>query len=330
MEEGFVPREEQEEYWVSWSYSPPPITDGFINWDFTSDPIYSDIIDAAVRLKNETLFTAVKHYASADIAFSDAEHEAMHSEKMESVKDELPHAILFHPIRANPDDMESEVVAMIIAGIAWDNSLLNLLPKEIQGIYVVMDNTCGQAYTFLLNGPDATFLGDGDLHDASYDHMGKSLQFRPHEVHREYDSVGGHCVYSMHIYPSSDFEEIWDENASVIFAVVVATTFLIITMVFFIYDLFVQQRNEKLVERAARTTAIVSSLFPGQFRDKMIATSRLPNDSKPKGNGFVVAPSLPIGEDEDESRASLPLAKCYTDVTLMFAVSTKGQTLYFI
>lgn len=60
-EETFVPREERDVYWASWVYSPPPVTDGFINWDFTSNPMYDEIIETIAYLKNETLFTSVKH-----------------------------------------------------------------------------------------------------------------------------------------------------------------------------------------------------------------------------------------------------------------------------
>ena len=198
----------------------------------------------------------------------------MHSARLETVTAELPHAFLFHPIHADPEDVDSEIVAVICSGIAWDNSLLGLLPPEIRGLYVVIENTCDQQYTFVLNGPDATFLGEGDHHDPSYDYMHKRVTFRPRQTHPEYDTIAGHCIYSMNIYASGEFEGIWDDNTSVVFAAVVATTFFIVTLVFFIYDIMVQLRNNKLVERAARTTAIVSNLFPGQFRDEMIATSK--------------------------------------------------------
>lgn len=314
LDADFVPQDEKDEYWASWAYSPPPVTDGFINWDFTSDPVYEDIIKAAISLENETLFTAVKTYVSAGIAFTEEEHDAMHSDKLASVKDDLPHAFLFHPIHENPDDMESEVVAVICSGIAWDNSLLNLLPEEIRGLYVVIQNSCGQKFTFLLNGPDATFLGSDDLHDTRFDHMVKTFYFHPEEAVSAYESTEGHCIYYMHIYPSDEFRDIWDDNTSVIFAIVIATTFMIVILVFFVYDLLVQMRNEKLVERAARTSAIVTSLFPGQFREEMIATSKLPQDQKHNSNGFTKNAAME-GGPEDEKEQNLPLAKCYTDVT---------------
>ena len=99
----------------------------------------------------------------------------------------------------------------------------------------------------MINGPDAIFLGDGDSHDPSFESMRKSIVFRPDETHPEYDTVGGHCVYSMHIYPSTEFEEIWNENTSIIFAAVVASSFLVILMIFAIYDFSHFKRNEVLV-----------------------------------------------------------------------------------
>jgi hypothetical protein len=62
---------------------------------------------------------------------------------------------------------------------------------------VVLHSTCGDHYTYQLDGPDAIFLGEGDLHDTSYDYMEVDTEFArscnitfptPSE-HCEYDSV---------------------------------------------------------------------------------------------------------------------------------------------
>lgn len=52
-----------------------------------------------------------------------------------------------------------------------------------------------------------------------------------------------------------------------IYAVLVAFTFVVVAIVFVIYDILVQKRNEKIVVTAARSNAIVSSMFPDAIRD---------------------------------------------------------------
>ena len=51
---------------------------------------------------------------------------------------------------------------------------------------------------------------------------------------------------------------------------VIAAAFAGIIIVFFVYDLLVERRNNNLIVKAAHTNRIVSSLFPGRFRDQII------------------------------------------------------------
>jgi len=71
-------------------------------------------------------------------------------------------------------------------------------------------------------------------------------------------------------------------------------------------------------ERAARTSAIVSSIFPGEFRDEMIENQKLSTEKEPKAHAFLAAASH-AGIEEGHEKDHLPLAKYYTDVTVMFA-----------
>lgn len=159
--DGYVQVEEKTDYWPAWTYSPTPHTFRFINWDFTDAEDYDAIIRASHTLKQETLFTRVRSYVSANGAFTEEEHAAKHSPLFAHVLSQLPHSFVFHAIRKDPDANDSDIVAMVVGGMAWDAALLGLLPKNANGIFVVIKNTCGQSYTFLINGPDATFMGEG-------------------------------------------------------------------------------------------------------------------------------------------------------------------------
>lgn len=194
--DGFVPEEHKHTHWVSWSYSPPPFTYGFTNWDFSSVPDYDNLIKASIQLKNETLFTQVRFYVSADIAFTKGEHAALHSPVLKTVTTQLPHSILFQPIHKIPDDDDSEVVAFIAGGSAWDASMLDLLPDGVNGLYVVVRNNCNQSYTFVINGPEAVYLGDSDSHDPKYNAFEKVVNLDLH-TNGKFASVQGHCVYRL-------------------------------------------------------------------------------------------------------------------------------------
>lgn len=156
-----VPLEDRQEYWPVWSYSPPPFTYKFVNFDLTAIPDYDEIFKAVLQLKNQTLFTKVRRYASADIALTKEKHASMHSPQFAHVANDLPHSIVFHPVHKDPDDENSEIVATIGGGAAWDAALIGILPDDAKGIFVVISNNCEQSFTFQIDGADAVYLGEG-------------------------------------------------------------------------------------------------------------------------------------------------------------------------
>jgi len=88
---GTVPQERKGVYAPSYYFSPPPKGYSMINWDLLSVPVYDNIFQALLKLRNETLITEVKPYTvAASMAFTQEEHEAMHSDLADS-KSEHPH-----------------------------------------------------------------------------------------------------------------------------------------------------------------------------------------------------------------------------------------------
>ena len=166
--EGFIPEVERDEYFVSWNYSPPPFTYGAINWNIASVPDYDAVVQTVLELKNETAVTRVRKYVSVGTALKPEEHEAMHSKLPES-QVEHPHSFLFHPVHEDVTDYNSRIVGILVCGVAWDASLLNLLPDNVDGIHAVIKNNCDQAYTYEINGPEAIFMGEGDNHERKFD-----------------------------------------------------------------------------------------------------------------------------------------------------------------
>ena len=99
-----------------------------------------------------------------------------------------------------------------------------------------------------------------------------------------------------------------------IYAVVVAFTFVLVAVVFLIYDMLVQHRNEKIVVTAARSNAIVSSMFPDAIRDRLLHQ----NDVQSK-QGHLKS-YLMNGEGEGSgSMSSKPLADLFLETTVLFA-----------
>jgi len=52
------------------------------------------------------------------------------------------------------NDPKSDMVGMLHGIVPWDRYLQNLLPNGVKGITTVLKNTCGQAYTYVLDGSE--------------------------------------------------------------------------------------------------------------------------------------------------------------------------------
>ena len=109
------------------------------------------------------------------------------------------------------------------------------------------------------------------------------------------------------------FEKAYESRTPEMFAIVVASTFIMVAVVFVIYDVLVHHRNEKLVTTAARTNAIVTQLFPGEIRDKIIGQGAPGSNSNTRGLA-----SFFDGDNVGEN-ATAPLADLFLETTVIFA-----------
>ena len=86
--------------------------------------------------------------------------------------------------------------------------------------------------------------------------------------------------------------------------------------VFFIYDMFVQVRNRKLVTNAARSNAIVSSFFPGHIRDQFIGPNAQLEDEKNLKSTLLKRRNNP---GDFAKPGSKPMADLFLETTVLFA-----------
>ena len=80
----------------------------------------------------------------------------MHSTRLNS-EVSYPHSFFQVPIHENPHDSESKIVAIAGGGFAWDFALRFLLPDNVEGIIVEIQNSCNQTSLYELIGYDAFF-----------------------------------------------------------------------------------------------------------------------------------------------------------------------------
>jgi class 3 adenylate cyclase len=151
--------------------------------------------------------------------------------------------------------------------------------------------------------------------------------------------VPGHCVYTITIYPTSEFENKYHKKLKVAMTWCVAAAFLFMTLTFLAYDWFVQRRYQKVVGAAARSNAILSSLFPKNVRDRLFAEKAMEEDAKHAGqkkplldlpgnkarltsflNNEADGMRNETDADEDDFMyKTKPIADLFPDTTILFA-----------
>ena len=89
-----------------------------------------------------------------------------------------------------------------------------------------------------------------------------------------------------------------------------------VILIFVIYDISVQRRNEKLVASAARSNAIVSSLFPGNIRDKLMSQQGN-NEAVESGKKTRSLKSYVTSGGKMEVAEGKPLAGLYLETTVL-------------
>ena len=312
----FAPAYGEGPYFPAWMVSPPPFTPSFINSDPFPWVFKSEI--AAVTEKRQLLFTdytPIGNLASRSIKFED--HEAFHKTLVEYEHEEgesafdHPHPAVMLPVFEKLNDPSSRLVGVFAVVLPWDKFLTDLLPDNVDGITCVVRSSCGRASTYALDGKSAFYMGEGDFHDPAYDDTEVVIPFG-HYNDDSYEPLAGECTYRYHIFGTAEFEAIYRHELPWFLTAVVAIAFAFVIATFAVYDIFVNERNQQAVGAATKTSAIVTSLFPEQVRDRLMA-----NEANAKSKNWKVDPhSDAKGSTVDDSP---PIADLYPECTVCYA-----------
>lgn len=139
----------------------------------------------------------------------------------------------------------------------------------MNGLIVVLDNTCSQSYTFEIGGFSPTFLGPGDLHESEFDDMVEQTSFGSFFGNFS-DNLDGNCYFRVSAYPSTVMQNTFVSDDPIYFALIMVGIFALTAAVFFVYDRLNQRRHHVENKSAVETNAVVSNLFPDEVRDRMV------------------------------------------------------------
>eukprot|EP00934_Nitzschia_sp_Nitz4_P003606 Nitzschia sp. Nitz4//scaffold172_size47551//36784//40556//NITZ4_007147-RA/size47551-augustus-gene-0.40-mRNA-1//1//CDS//3329538768//3596//frame0 len=242
---------------------------------------------------------------------------------------------------SNLVDESAEMVGVVWSSFYWHMMFHDILPEGIDGMVVVVENTCNDTATYVVNGPHVEFLGYGDGHDPAYNGMVRESTLKNLSVYstgsRHYTGLppsDNSCSYSFRVYPSDDFEALYITSKPVTYTLTTVAIFIFTVVVFGIYDFIVERRQAHLVSRAVKASALVSSLFPSNVRDRLLDRSeRQPPLVATNGNKATQKSQLkswvhdpqPNSDTQEQSDSSKdvtaldhPIADLFPEVTVMF------------
>lgn len=230
------------------------------------------------------------------------EDSVANQRELDHVNDTLPeytneqgHAFWLHPILQNFPDRPSDVklAGVLFASMKWDWILSDLLPKGSHPIVVVVANTCGEnVLSYSIEGPVAKFMGPSDEHNMIYD---KKKIERNIRLFRGLSMDGELCEFHLEMYPTYELQQAYTSDNPIIFTAILAAVFACTAIFFFCYVRIVRRRQKKVMETAARTNAIVTSLFPSNVRERIMKDAE--NQANKQDLANIAAPFLPgMGE----------------------------------
>jgi hypothetical protein len=237
----------------------------------------------------------------------------------------LPFSIAAQPVYSRLGSDAKDVVAYIYTAVLWDIYLRNLIPEGVKGIVVVLRNSCGQEYTYELTADQPIFRGEGNVQDSKYAGSKRPISVANNYVDPERaQTVLGHCQFFLDAYSSAAFEEDYQSALPVIFTLIIALLFIIMAAIFVVYDRLVQSRNDKVVGAAARSNAIVSSLFPSNVRARLLAEQEEEANQKTSKiqtlRGFLTGEVKQDDELENHVFKTKPIADLFLDTTVSHLV----------
>jgi len=248
------PEEGPGPYLPVWQLVPAPHNPSVVNYNLLSHEIFERLY----HFVNQTKSPIVSEVFDLEFLYGGSIHE----------DPTHPFSVLMQPIFED-FEKDSRLVGVLTAVLPWDHYLENILPKGVNVIVVVMEDTCGDSMTYAITGPEAEFIGYGDYHDPKYDDMQASTLFSqlPHNFSSEYE----YCEYSLYFYPTESLEQEYRSMHPILYAGLVFFVFIVTAVVFCMYDLYVTTRQNKVMLAAAKSNAVVASLFPKNVRKALLA-----------------------------------------------------------
>jgi hypothetical protein len=272
-----------------WQISPPPVSErvaasdgGLVGYDLLTHPTMERLLFAMWESERIVLSPIT------DVAFLiDWEPTRQVVNLTLDVDTRLPRSVIFQPIYTqhnfhndNPGLDTPKLQGIYFGVLSWQSYFEGLVPEGVNGIYCVIRNDCEQSFTFLINGREAVYLGEGDLHETRYDANEISTTFpgldqqdpstMPNTNVTSINEDHFQCRYSLSIYPSAVLQEEQQSSAPFFFTTIVGMIFVLTFVVVLIYMKITEYRTKKVEKVAKASDKIITALFPEDVKQELM------------------------------------------------------------
>lgn len=242
---------------------------------------------------------------------------------------DIERSLMVQPVYDKTTDNSSHqrLAGLVVGEINWANFMTRLIPQGVVGVHVVLEDSCNDGeqvqtavstYGSSVSSETAVYLGTGDQHKTKYDEW-------HHAVHFLHNSDSSLCTTILHLYPTSEFSDLYYSVAPAFVAGLAGGSFLLIFLAFLVYDRSMYRKNATITRFAERSNAIVATLFPTNFRDRLMEGSNqagvemapveIETGRRSSGRAFVVDKS----SNDDTESGDKPIAELYPETTIMMA-----------
>jgi hypothetical protein len=198
----------EEFYAPVWQLGPVPRNASIVNLDLLTHPSFEHLVAEVLQVERGLLSGV------AYLGFLRRQYGAQ--------LDDLPRSYALIPIMDDFDEA-SEVVGFVTGELSWTNFFQDVLPSEVNGIVLEVIGTCGESFTFQVNGHQADFLGYGHKHPARFNSLFHTVAFAKADT--EVNDTAA-CQYTLTFFPTNEFEAVYVTNKPAIYTCVVVLAFV--------------------------------------------------------------------------------------------------------
>jgi hypothetical protein len=142
--------------------SPAPYSPLFFNYDMMSEWFIPKMLPSLRKTRSGLMTKFSAAFADppdsfAGVGFQDSFHDQYSTSLTNGTLDH-PHSAFIHPVFEDLTNSSSRLVGFLSSIVAWDAFFGGLLPEGVSGIHAVLSNSCGQSFTYVLEGQRVRIL----------------------------------------------------------------------------------------------------------------------------------------------------------------------------